>query len=86
MTSGAREKRPELDRLLAETHRPRFDAAVVWRFAPFARSVSYLLQALEAFNVRAIEFARLSEQFERVKAGLRNARARGERLGSPGGS
>jgi DNA invertase Pin-like site-specific DNA recombinase len=47
--SGAKKKRPELDRLLADTHRRCFDAVVAWRFARFARSVSYHLQGLEAF-------------------------------------
>ncbi len=28
--SGAKERRPELDRLLADAHRRRFDAVVVW--------------------------------------------------------
>ncbi len=33
--SGAKEKRPELDRLLADAHRRRLDAVVVWRFDRF---------------------------------------------------
>ena len=48
--SGAKEKRPELDRLLADAHRRHFDAVVVWRFDRFARSVSHLLRALETFR------------------------------------
>ena len=48
--SGTKEKRPELDRLLGEAHRRRFDAVVVWRFDRFARSVSHLLRALETFK------------------------------------
>jgi DNA invertase Pin-like site-specific DNA recombinase len=107
--SGTKEKRPELDRLLAEAHRRRFDAIVVWKFDRFARSVSHLLRALETFQALGIEFVSLSEQLdtstptgkmvftvlgavaelerslivERVKAGLRNARAKGKRLGRP---
>jgi DNA invertase Pin-like site-specific DNA recombinase len=107
--SGTKEKRPELDRLLADAHRRRFDAAVVWKFDRFARSVSHLLRALETFKALGIEFVSLSEQVdtstpmgkmvftvvgavaelerslivERVKAGLRNARAKGKRLGRP---
>ena len=107
--SGAREKRPELDRLMAEAHRRRFDAVVVWKFDRFARSVSHLLRALETFKALGIEFVSLSEQVdtstptgrmvftvlgavaelersliaERVRAGLRNARAKGKRLGRP---
>jgi len=107
--SGTKEKRPELDRLVADAHRRRFDAVVVWRFDRFARSVSHLLRALETFKALGVEFVSLSEQVdtstptgkmvftvlgavaelerslivERVKAGLRNARAKGKRLGRP---
>src|SRR2546422_469964 len=107
--SGSKEKRPELDRLMADAHRRRFDAVVVWRFDRFARSVSHLLRALETFTALGIEFVSFSEQVdtstptgkmvftvlgavaelerslivERVKAGLRNARAKGKRLGRP---
>ena len=107
--SGAREKRPELDRMMADAHRRRFDAVVVWKFDRFARSVSHLLRALETFKALGIEFVSLSEQMdtstptgkmvftvlgavaelersliaERVRAGLRNARAKGKKLGRP---
>jgi DNA invertase Pin-like site-specific DNA recombinase len=107
--SGTKEKRPELDRLLGEAHRRRFDAVVVWRFDRFARSVSHLLRALETFKSLGIEFVSLSEQVdtstptgkmvftvlgavaelerslivERVRAGLRNAKAKGKSLGRP---
>jgi len=107
--SGTKEKRPELDRLLADAHRRRFDVVVVWRFDRFARSVSHLLRALETFNALGIAFVSLSEQLdtstptgrmvftvlaavaelerslivERVRAGLRNARAKGKTLGRP---
>jgi DNA invertase Pin-like site-specific DNA recombinase len=35
--SGTKEKRPELDRLMADAYRRRFDAVVVWKFDRFAR-------------------------------------------------
>ena len=35
--SGSRESRPELDRLMADAHRRRFDTVVVWKFDRFAR-------------------------------------------------
>ena len=38
--SGAKESRPELNRLIADAHKRRLDAVVVWRFDRFARSVS----------------------------------------------
>lgn len=107
--SGAKEKRPELDRLMADAHLRRFDAVIVWKFDRFARSVSHLLRALETFNALGVGFVSLSESLdtstpagkmvftvlgavaelersliaERVKAGLRNARAKGKCLGRP---
>jgi len=107
--SGAKDSRPELNRLVAEAHRRQFDAVVVWKFDRFARSVSHLLRALETFRSLGIDFVSLSEQVdtstptgkmvftvlgavaelerslitERVRAGLRNAKAKGRRLGRP---
>jgi len=107
--SGAKESRPQLNKLLADAHFRRFDAVVCWRFDRFARSVSHLLRALETFKALGIEFVSLSEQVdtstpagklvstvlgavaelersliaERVRAGLRNARAKGKILGRP---
>ena len=101
--SGSKDKRPQLDRLMADAHKRRFDIVIVWRFDRFARSVSHLLRALETFNALGIAFVSLSEQMdtttptgkmiftvlgavaelerslivERVRAGLRNARAKG---------
>jgi DNA invertase Pin-like site-specific DNA recombinase len=107
--SGTKEKRPELDRLLADAHRRKCDAIVCWKFDRFARSVSHLLKALETFQALGIEFVSLTEGVdtstpagkmvftvlgavaelerslicERVRAGLRNAVAKGKRLGRP---
>jgi DNA invertase Pin-like site-specific DNA recombinase len=107
--SGTKEKRPELDRLMADAHRRRFDAVLCWKFDRFARSVSHLLRALETFRSLGIDFVSFSEQLdtstptgkmvftvlgavaelerslivERVKAGMRNARAKGKRIGRP---
>ena len=107
--SGAKDRRPELDRLMDDAHRRRFDLVAVWKFDRFARSVSHLLRALDTFRVLGIEFVSLSESLdtatpagrmvftvlgavaelersliaERVRAGIRNARAKGKRLGRP---
>jgi DNA invertase Pin-like site-specific DNA recombinase len=48
--SGAKDSRPELNRLMADAHKRRFDVVCVWKFDRFARSVSHLLRALETFN------------------------------------
>jgi len=107
--SGAKDRRPELDRMMDDAHKRRFDVVAVWKFDRFARSVSHLLRALDTFRVLGIEFVSLSESLdtatpagrmvftvlgavaelersliaERVRAGLRNARAKGKRLGRP---
>ena len=62
--SGVKEKRPELDRLMADAHRRRFDVVVCWKFDRFARSVSHLLRALETFSSLGIAFVSLSEQID----------------------
>src|SRR6266550_4479478 len=106
---GAKDSRPELNRLMADAHKRRFDIVCVWRFDRFARSVSHLLRALETFKALGIDFVSFSEQMdtstpagkmvftvlgavaelerslivERVRAGLRNARSKGTRLGRP---
>lgn len=105
--SGTKEKRPELDRLMADAHRRRFDAVLCWKFDRLARSVSHLLRALEIFRSLGIDFVSFSEQLdtstptgkmvftvlgavaelerslivERVRAGMRNARAKGRGSG-----
>jgi DNA invertase Pin-like site-specific DNA recombinase len=107
--SGAKDSRPELNRLMADAHRRRFDVVAVWDFSRFARSTSHLLRALETFSALGIFFISLREQIdtetpagklmfvvlgavaelersligERVKAGLRNAVAKGKKLGRP---
>jgi DNA invertase Pin-like site-specific DNA recombinase len=107
--SGTKDKRPELDRMMTDAHKRKFDVVVVWKFDRFARSVSHLLRALETFNALGIGFVSLSESLdtstpsgkmvftvlgavaelersliaERVKAGLRNAKANGKKLGRP---
>lgn len=62
--SGAKDSRPQLDRLMADAHRRRFDIVAVWKFDRFARSVSHLLRALETFRSLGIEFVSLSEQID----------------------
>src|SRR5438132_14421611 len=48
--SGARERRPALDRLMRAAWGGQFQAVLVWRFDRFARSVKHLVSALETFR------------------------------------
>ncbi len=59
--TGAREQRPELERLLAECSKRRVDAVVVYRYDRFARSLRQLVNALEEFRALGIEFVSLHE-------------------------
>lgn len=59
--SGAKTSRPELDRLMDDARRRRFEAVVVWRFDRFARSTLHLLQALQFFRGLRISFVSLTE-------------------------
>src|ERR1700733_7683427 len=58
--SGSKDSRPELNRLMADAHKRRFDVVCVWRFDRFARSVSHLLRALETFKRREMNSCRIS--------------------------
>ena len=59
--SGAKDRRPSLDRLMADAKRRKFDAVAVWRFDRFARSTSHLLRALEEFSALGVDFVSLRE-------------------------
>jgi DNA invertase Pin-like site-specific DNA recombinase len=107
--SGAKDKRPELDRLMADAKRRRFDVVLVWKLDRFGRSLRHLVNALAEFESLGIAFVSLSDNLdlstasgrlmfniigamaeferaliqERVKAGIRNARAKGKHIGRP---
>ena len=107
--SGSKESRPELNQLMGDAHRRKFDAVLVWKIDRFGRSLKHLVNALAdlcAYGVAFVSFrdnldlstpsGRLMFQIigamaefersliqERVKAGLRNARAKGKRFGRP---
>jgi DNA invertase Pin-like site-specific DNA recombinase len=107
--SGAKDNRLELNRLMADAHKRRFDVVLVWRLDRFGRSLRHLVNALAEFKSLNIAFVSLSDNLdlstasgrlmfniigamaefereliqERVRAGIRNARAKGRRLGRP---
>src|SRR4051812_42878913 len=107
--SGAKDRRPALDRLLVDARRRRFDVVVVWRLDRLGRNLRHLITLLEELQALGIAFVSLNEGIdattpagklqmhilgaiaeferariaERVKAGLRRARAQGTRLGRP---
>ncbi len=62
--SGTRDRRPELDRLLALAHRGKVDVVVCWRFDRFARNLKFLLLTLDDFRVRGIDFVSLQDNID----------------------
>jgi len=62
--TGTKDRGPELDRLMADADKRKFDVVAVWKFDRFARSVSHLLRALETFKALGIDFVSYSEQMD----------------------
>jgi DNA invertase Pin-like site-specific DNA recombinase len=107
--SGAKDSCPELNRLMADAKRRRFDVVLVWKLDRFGRSLRHLVNALAEFESLNIAFVSLSDNLdlstpsgrlmfniigamaefereligERVKAGMKNAKAKGTRIGRP---
>ena len=107
--SGSKDSRPELNRLMADARRRKFDIVLVWKLDRFGRSLRHLVNALAEFESLGIAFVSLSDNLdlstasgrlmfniigamaeferelirERVKAGMRNAKAKGARIGRP---
>jgi putative DNA-invertase from lambdoid prophage Rac len=59
--SGAKDRRPALDRLLFEARRRRFDVLVVWRLDRLGRSVRHLVNFISELSALGIGFASLGE-------------------------
>jgi DNA invertase Pin-like site-specific DNA recombinase len=66
--SGAKDSRPELNKLMDDARKRQFDAIVVWRFDRFARSTKHLLMALEEFRSLGIQFISYQENIDTSSA------------------
>jgi DNA invertase Pin-like site-specific DNA recombinase len=62
--SGAKERRPGLDGLMAAARKRQLDAVLVWRFDRFARSTRHLLLALEEFRALGVGFISYQESVD----------------------
>jgi putative DNA-invertase from lambdoid prophage Rac len=107
--SGAKERRPALDRLMADAKARKIDSVLVWKLDRFARSLKHMVNALAEFEALGVAFISLKDNLdlstpagrlmfqiigamaeferslivERVRSGLKNAKAKGTRLGRP---
>src|SRR6516165_2340358 len=61
---GAKDRRPQLDRPMADARKRRLDAVLVARFDRLARSTKHLVLALEELQALGIDFLSLNESID----------------------
>src|SRR5437867_10725408 len=59
--SGSKDRRPALDRLVADAKRRRFDVLVCWRLDRLGRSLKHLITLLDELQAWGIAFVSLAE-------------------------
>src|SRR5437867_2702950 len=59
--SGAKDRRPALDRLLADARRRRFDVLVCWRLDRLGRNLKHLITLLDDLQALGVAFVSLAE-------------------------
>ena len=59
--SGAKERRPALDAMVADAKRRRFDAVVVWRLDRLGRNLKHLITLIDEMQALGIAFVSLNE-------------------------
>lgn len=69
--SGAKDRRPELDRMMALVRRRKCDVVLVYRFDRFGRSLRHLVTALEEFDSLGVRFISIHDNIDMSNAGGR---------------
>jgi len=59
--SGAKDRRPALDQLLADARRRRLDVVVCWRLDRLGRNLKHLITLLEELQALGVAFVSLAE-------------------------
>src|SRR5688572_10511855 len=59
--SGAKDRRPALDQLVADAKRRRFDVLVCWRLDRLGRNLKHLITLLEELQALGVAFVSLAE-------------------------
>jgi DNA invertase Pin-like site-specific DNA recombinase len=62
--SGAKDRRPELDRLMMAAKRGEFDILVVWRSDRLFRSLKHLVVTVAELSAMGIDFVSVTEPFD----------------------
>lgn len=62
--SGSRDKRPQLDQLLADAKKGKFDILVVWRSDRLFRSLRHMVNTLADLDAMGVVFVSVTEPFD----------------------
>jgi len=62
--SGAKNSRPQLNRLMVDAKMRRFDGVLVWKLDRFGRSLKHLVSALGEFEALGVAFISLRDSFD----------------------
>src|SRR5580700_6712448 len=62
--SGSKDSRPELNRLMADARRRKFDLVLVWKLDRFGRSLRHLVNALAEFESLGIGLVSMRESLD----------------------
>lgn len=62
--SGARARRPQLDQMLSDARRGKFDVLLCWSFDRIARSTKHLLEVVDELQRAGVEFVSLRENVD----------------------
>jgi DNA invertase Pin-like site-specific DNA recombinase len=66
--SGAKERRPDLDRMLADARRREFDVLMVWRFDRLSRSVQHFLNVVGELRDSGVDLVSHEQSFDTTTA------------------
>ncbi len=64
VVSGAKERRPALDRLMKAAHRRSVDVVLVWRIDRLGRSLRHVITCLDTFRSIGVELSSLHDQID----------------------
>jgi DNA invertase Pin-like site-specific DNA recombinase len=62
--SGSKESRPQLNRLMADAHRRKFDGVLCWKIDRFGRSLKHLVNALADLDAYGVAFISLKDNID----------------------
>jgi DNA invertase Pin-like site-specific DNA recombinase len=62
--SGSKESRPQLNKLMADARRRKFDVILVWKIDRFGRSLKHLVNALADLDALGVAFVSLRDNLD----------------------